>query len=123
MPTTKGISRMEIVKDREIRGLSKAEIAKRRKISASTVDYHLMMAKKEGLIQKVRQQSVSNTQPAEITSKPQVAQQRTVAKPAPSLPRTVEETTSKWWNSLSVGQKLDLMISAGAVNGAPLKGK
>jgi transposase len=65
MPTTKGISWMEIVKDREVKGLSKAEIAKKRKISASTVDYHLMMAKKEGLIDKVRRQSSSNSQPTD----------------------------------------------------------
>lgn len=121
MPTTKGISRMEIVKDREISGLSKAAIAKKRKISPSTVDYHLTMAKKEGLFEKVRQQSAPNTQPAKPASKPQAAHQRIAAKPVPSLPQTVEATTSEWWNGLSIGQRLDLMMSAGAVHGGRFK--
>ncbi len=119
MPLIKGISRMEIVKD-IVSGLSKAAIAKKRKISASTVDYHLTMAKKEGLFEKVRQQSGLSSRPAEAL-KPESVQKPIAAKPAPSLPQTVEETTTKWWNSLSIGQKLDLMMSAGAVPGGQFR--
>ena len=96
MPLTKEISRIEIVKDKEVGGLSRAEIAKKRKISPSTVDYHLTMAEKEGLVEKVRQQSGSKTQPVETAPKSPAAGKKIAAKPAPSLSRTVEETTSKW---------------------------
>ena len=121
MPLTKGISRIEIVRDKEVGGLSRTEIAKKRKISPNTVDYHLTMARKEGLIEKVRQQSGAKTQPAETAPRAQAAHKAVAAKPAPSLPQTVEETTSKWWNSLSIGQKLDLMMSADTLQGGQFK--